>query len=106
MRGVRRRCGLLTNSNPQRPRSHSQPSSIASLVRDIRRVILSTRTSTRALQPTLQLLHTLGMCFNSHGRALKRIVLAVSAPTGHISTVFPDKIELKALSGAVPTTSL
>ncbi|HEV2660413.1 MAG TPA: hypothetical protein VGU68_07400 [Ktedonobacteraceae bacterium] len=57
---------------------------------------MSTRTSTRALQPTLQLLQTLGTCFNSHGRDLKRYLLDVSAPTGQISTVLPEKTESKA----------
>src|SRR6266536_3826071 len=96
IRGVRRRSGVFTQSKYQRPRLHSHPSSISSLLRDIKRIILSTRTSIRALQPTLQLLHTLGTCFNSHGRALKRYLLEVSAPTGQISTVLPEKTESKA----------
>ena len=39
----------------------------------------------------------------SHGRALKRYAVAVSAPTGQICTVFPEKYELNGWSGNVIT---
>src|SRR5579871_440840 len=79
---------------------------MASLLRDIRRITLSTRTSMRALHPTLQLLQTLGTFFSSQGRALKRYFVAVRAPTGQISVVLPENTESKADSGAVPTSIL
>ncbi|CAB4765035.1 unannotated protein [freshwater metagenome] len=37
----------------------------------------------------------------SHGRALKRYGLAVSAPTGQICTVLPEKYEANGSSGNV-----
>ncbi len=37
----------------------------------------------------------------SHGRALNRYGLAVSAPTGQIWTVLPEKYEAKGSSGNV-----
>ena len=72
MSGVRRRCGLLTWSRSQRPRSQSHPLSTSSLVREYWRSTLSTRTSTRTLQPTAQLPQILAVCRSSHGRETKR----------------------------------
>ena len=42
-------------------------------------------------QPTAQVVQVLSVCSRSHGRALNRYGLAVSAPTGQICTVLPLK---------------
>ena len=42
-------------------------------------------------QPTEHVVHVLSASSRSHGRALKRYGLAVSAPTGQIWTVLPLK---------------
>ena len=54
-------------------------------------------------QPTEHVVHVLSVCSRSHGRALKRYGLAVSAPTGQICTVLPLKYDANGSSGNVRT---
>ena len=53
--------------------------------------------------PTEHVVHVLSTCSRSHGRALNRYGLAVSAPTGQICTVLPEKYEANGSSGNVST---
>src|SRR5260370_3158817 len=59
-------------------------------------------TSVRCLQPEAQCSHTLGTDTRSNGRERNRYAVPVSAPTGHICTVLPEKYELNGLPSAVP----
>ena len=54
-------------------------------------------------QPTEHVVHVLSTCSRSHGRALKRYGVAVSAPTGQICTVLPEKYDENGSSGNVIT---
>ncbi len=54
-------------------------------------------------QPTEHDVHVDSTCSRSHGRALKRKGLAVSAPTGQICTVLPLKYDANGWSGKVLT---
>jgi hypothetical protein len=47
--------------------------------------------------------HVLSRCSRSHGRALNRYGFAVSAPTGQICTVLPEKYDANGSSGNVST---
>ncbi len=58
-------------------------------------------TATR--QPTEHDVQVDSTCSRSQGRALNRYGRAVSAPTGQICTVFPEKYEAKGSSGNVLT---
>ena len=60
--------------------------------------------STVMRQPTEQDVHVDSTFSMSHGRALKRYGDAVSAPTGQICTVLPEKYEAKGWSGKVLTS--
>ena len=55
-------------------------------------------------QPTEQPVHVDSTSSRSHGRARNRYGLAVSAPTGQIWTVLPEKYELNGSSGNVFTS--
>ena len=46
-------------------------------------------------------MHVLSTCSRSHGRALNRYGVAVSAPTGQICTVLPEKYDENGSSGNV-----
>ena len=52
-------------------------------------------------QPTEHVVHVDSVCSRSHGRALNRYGLAVSAPTGQIWTVLPEKYDENGSSGKV-----
>ena len=52
-------------------------------------------------QPTEHVVQVDSTCSRSHGRALNRYGLAVSAPTGQICTVLPEKYEANGSSGNV-----
>src|SRR5215217_2681703 len=52
-------------------------------------------------QPTEHVVQVLSTTSRSHGRALKRNGLAVSAPTGQICTVLPLKYDENGSSGNV-----
>jgi hypothetical protein len=56
--------------------------------------------------PTEHVVHVLSTCSRSHGRALNRYGLAVSAPTGQICTVLPLKYDANGSSGNVLTCGL
>ncbi len=51
--------------------------------------------------PTEQVVQVDSTSVRSHGRARKRYGFAVSAPTGQICTVLPEKYELKGSPGNV-----
>ncbi len=53
--------------------------------------------------PTEQDVQVDSVCSRSHGRALNRYGVAVSAPTGQICTVLPLKYDAKGWSGNVLT---
>ncbi len=95
--------GLLSASKPKRPRSHSQPQLTASLSTPRYRTTSSRLLWTTVRQPTAHVVHVLSASSRSHGRALKRYGFAVSAPTGQICTVLPEKYELNGSSGNVIT---
>ena len=50
-------------------------------------------------QPTAQVWHDVSTVSRSHGRARNRYALAVSAPTGQICTVLPEKYDENGSSG-------
>jgi hypothetical protein len=89
--GSVRRWSLLTDSNPKRPRSQSQPQLTGSLSTPWYRSSWSRLDCTTVRQPTEQVVQVLSTSSRSQGRALKRYGLAVSAPTGQICTVLPLK---------------
>ena len=60
-------------------------------------------TATR--QPTEHVVHVDSTWSRSHGRALKRYGVAVSAPTGQICTVLPEKCEVKGSDGKAATST-
>ena len=60
-------------------------------------------TATR--QPTEHVVHVDSTWSRSHGRALNRYGVAVSAPTGQICTVLPEKCEVKGSVGKAATST-
>src|SRR4029079_12018002 len=54
-------------------------------------------------QLTAHVVHDVSTVCRSHGRARKRYELAVSAPTGQICTVLPEKYDENGSSGYVMT---
>ncbi len=60
-------------------------------------------TATR--QPTAHVVHVDSTWSRSHGRAVKRYGVAVSAPTGQICTVLPLKYDSKGSVGNVATST-
>ncbi len=54
-------------------------------------------------QPTEHVVQVVSCSPRSHGRALKRYGAAVSAPTGQICTVLPEKYDANGSSGNVIT---
>src|SRR5205807_9936584 len=72
-----------------RPLSQSQPWSTSQWWRDRIRLTLPSRVVALTLQPTGQRPQTVGTSWISHGRASKRYVVDVSAPTGQSSITFP-----------------
>ena len=57
------------------------------------------------LQPVAQPLHTLGVASSSQARIVNRKSFAVSAPTGHTSTVLTEYGLSSCAPGAVVSTS-
>ncbi len=92
--GVVTRSGELTASKLNRPRSHSHPQLTASLSTPRWRTRWSRLDCTVIRHPTEQVVHVVSDSARSHGRALNRYGVAVSAPTGQICTVLPEKYEL------------
>ena len=86
--------------------SQSQPSSTAVFSRGMMRMSWSRRVLMSMLQPTGQVGQTLGVCSRSHGRARKRYDLLVSAPTGQMSVVLPEKTESNGRPGKIPISVL
>ena len=54
--------------------------------------------------PTAHVWHDVSTVWRSHGRARNRYALAVSAPTGQIWTVLPEKYDENFSSGYVITS--
>ena len=90
-RGCVRRSSAVTYLNAQRPLSqfHSSFTEGSSPAR--RRRVFPRRTSVRISQPDAQCSHAEGVETKSNGRARNRYEAPVSAPTGQICTVFPEK---------------
>ena len=92
-----RRSGLKTRSSAskascvKRPLSQSQPWFTASESRPSTRATRSPELCTVVRHPTAQVVHVESLSSKSHGRARNRYGLAKSAPTGHSSTVLPEK---------------
>ena len=59
---------------------------------------------TAARHCTAHVTHDVSEVVRSHGRAAKRYGLAVSAATGQICTVFPEKYDVNGSSGYVITS--
>ena len=76
----------LSDSQPQLTASASTPSTRSTRLRD---------ACTATLAPTLSTQAVDSVSVRSQGRALKRYGAAVSAPTGQICTVLPEKYEAK-----------
>ncbi len=91
MSGVRRRCTEFTYSNVKRSLSDSQPWLVGSLSTPLMRTTSFWLDWTDTRDPTESTSDTLSTASRSQGRARKRYGLAVSAPTGQIWTVLPEK---------------
>ena len=107
-----RTCGTVTRSveftasKLKRPRSHNQPQLTEEDDPESTprwRTRWSRLDCTVIRQPTEHVVHVVSDSARSHGRALKRNGVAVSAPTGQICTVLPEKYELNGRSGNVIT---
>ncbi len=85
------RSGRVEEAKAQRPLSqlHSSFTSGSSPAR--RRSTSPRRWSTRSAHPLAQCSHEDGVDVRSNGRARNRYLVDVSAPTGQICTVFPEK---------------
>ena len=101
--GATKRSSCLIASNPKRPLSQSQPQLTGSESTPLYRSTSSREVSIETRQPTEQVVHVDSACSRSHGRALKRYGVAVSAPTGQICTVFPLKYDENGSPGNVFT---
>jgi hypothetical protein len=77
--------------NPKRPLSQFHSSFTAGSSPARRRVTLPRRWSVRSAQPEAQCSQTDGAETRSKGRARKRYDAEVSAPTGQIWIVLPEK---------------
>ena len=97
------RCGEFTYSKVKRSLSDSQPWFVGSLSTPLIRTTSFWLDWRDTFDPTLSTSDTLSTASRSHGLARKRYGLAVSAPTGHISTVLPEKYDAKGSSGNVST---
>ena len=102
-RGSETRSTELTASKLNRPRSHNQPQLTGRTSTPRWRTRRSRLDCTVIRQPTEHVVHVVSDSARSHGRALKRNGVAVSAPTGQICTVLPEKYELNGRSGNVIT---
>src|SRR5262245_50492510 len=89
--------------NAQRPLSQFHSSFTAGSSPASRRITLPRRQSVRWAHPAEQCSHTLGVDTRSNGRARNRYCAPVSAPTGQICTVLPEKYELNGSSPAPPS---
>ena len=89
--GSARRSSLLTDSKAKRPLSHSQPwlTGSASIPRSRVTRLADDCTATR--HPTAQVVQVDSTWSRSQGRAVNRYGVAVSAPTGQIWMVLPEK---------------
>ena len=88
------------------PLSESHPWFVKSLSSPRILNILFCETFSSTEQPTEQQLHVDETFFRSHGLALNLYDVDVSAPTGQIWTVLPEKYDLKGSSGKVFTCVL
>lgn len=77
--------------NAHRPLSQFHSSLTCGSSPASRRVIFPRRWSVRSAQPDAQCSHVLGADTRSNGRDLNRYAVPVSAPTGQICTVLPEK---------------
>ena len=73
-----------------RPLSHVQPSWTSGWLRERIRATLPSRVVAQTLQPAGHRPQTVGTFWISHGRARKRYVVDVSAPTGQSSSTLPE----------------
>ncbi len=76
---------------PNRPLSQFHSSLTSGSAPASRRVTLPRRWSLRSAQPEAQCSHTVGVETRSNGRLRNRYDAEVSAPTGQIWIVFPEK---------------
>ncbi len=95
----------LTDSKAKRPLSHSQPWLTGSESMPSSRVSRLEEDCTATRQPTEQVVQVDSTWSRSHGRAVKRYGVAVSAPTGQICTVLPLKYEENGSVGKVATST-
>ncbi len=89
--GSTSRSSRLTASAANRPLSQSQPWLTGSMSMPSRRVRRLDDDCTATRQPTAQVVQVDSTWSRSHGRAANRYGVAVSAPTGQICTVLPEK---------------
>ena len=101
--GSVRRSSEATASKEKRPLSHSQDQLTGSESTPLKRSTWSRLESMVIRHPTEQAVQVDSVVSRSHGRALNRYGLAVSAPTGQICTVLPEKYELNGSPGNVLT---
>ena len=94
----------LTASKPNRPLSQSQDQLTGSVSTPWKRRTWLRHDCTAMRQPTEQPVQVDSTSSRSHGRAWNRYGLAVSAPTGQICTVLPEKYEQNGSSGKVLTS--
>ena len=95
----------LTDSKANRPLSHSHPWLTGSESMPSRRVSRLDEDCTATRHPTEQVVQVDSTWSRSHGRAVKRYGVAVSAPTGQICTVLPLKYEENGSVGKVATST-
>ena len=95
----------LTASNEKRPLSHSQPWLTGSESSPSSRVRRLADDCTATRHPSAQVVQVDSTWSRSHGRAVNRYGVAVSAPTGQIWTVFPLKYEENGSVGKVATST-
>jgi hypothetical protein len=81
----------VTYANAKRPLSQFHSSLTAGSSAASRRITLPRRQSVRSEQPEAQCSQTPGVDIRSNGRARNRYAALVSAPTGQICTVLPEK---------------
>ncbi len=96
---------LFTDSNTNRPLSHSQPWLTGSASMPSNRVSRLADDCTATRQPTAQPVHVDSTWSRSHGRAVNRYGVAVRAPTGQIWTVLPLKYDENGSPGKVATST-
>ncbi len=101
--GVVSRSGSVAYVNAHRPLSQFHSSLTAGSSPASRRRTVPRRWSVRWPQPLAQCSHTAGLETRSNGRARNRYAVPVSAPTGQIWTVLPEKYDSNGWSPYTPT---